>query len=167
MPEIGEIKKGREIGRGGSQAYQNFIRVACEICGTERWTASRKGKSLFKRCYVCTRKTGKLTRRSDSRGYIDILLTPDDDFFHSMANKDGRVAEHRLVMAKHLGRCLQPWEIVHHKDHIRDNNELENLQLISEMGHKQLTQLEAFINKLQKQITILQTKNAQLRREKR
>ena len=37
--------------------------------------------------------------------------------------------EHRVVMESHLGRRLEPWEIVHHKDEDPSNNALENLEL--------------------------------------
>ncbi len=70
----------------------------------------------------------------DSNGYLLIRTYPGDLFF-SMVNIEGYIFEHRLVMAKSLGRCLKPSEIVHHKNGIRLDNRLENLEITTRSLH--------------------------------
>lgn len=54
-----------------------------------------------------------------------------------MARKDGYISEHRLVMARMLGRLLTRREVVHHRDHDPSNNRPENLELFASNGeHK-------------------------------
>ena len=94
-------------------------------------------------------------------GYAEVRLFPDD-FFYQMASRRGYVKEHRLVVARALGRCLQPWELVHHKhakypagskEDKQDNRYPENLQLITDERHKQITILESKIAGLEKRLS--------------
>jgi len=57
---------------------------------------------------------------------------------HPYANNIGYVREHRLVMEKHLGRYLTNNEIVHHKNHDRLDNNLDNLMIISKSLHSSI-----------------------------
>ena len=148
MIKLGEIRKAREIGKYCGRGGGSFIWQACEDCGKERWVqyCVYKKEPRNRLCKSCAAKkninngamkdnkngrwNGGRTKRGDD--YIEVRLNPDEwILFHTMATVRGYVREHRLVMAKYLNRCLLPWEVVHHKNGIRDDNRIENLELLS------------------------------------
>ena len=51
------------------------------------------------------------------------------------------IREHRIIMEKHLGRKLEPWEHVHHIDGNKTNNKIENLQLVDVLQRIDVLQL--------------------------
>lgn len=60
--------------------------------------------------------------------YIRVRIDRDDEFA-SMSDSSGYVLEHRLAMARTLGRPLAADETVHHIDGNGKNNDPSNLQL--------------------------------------
>ena len=63
-----------------------------------------------------------------TNGYVFVSITKDSPY-SSMAVSNGYVLEHRLVMAQHLKRPLEPHETVHHINGDTQDNRIENLQL--------------------------------------
>lgn len=81
------------------------------------------------------RGIGHKKKRCD--GYIAIYF-PD----HPKSTSDGFIMEHVLMMECFIGRWIKDDEVVHHKNKIRDDNRIENLQLLTKSEHARLHALE-------------------------
>ena len=138
------IEHGKPISR---YCYTCFRQVVCKTPAfRERLSLVHKGKkaspeTLRRMSEAMLKARPRGDRNSNWKGgriicdgYVSVWLD-ESDFFYQMANSSGYILEHRLVMAKHLGRCLQTWEHIHHKDGIRDNNNIENLKLATQSDH--------------------------------
>ena len=131
------------------------ISATCPICGRERTIASRSvSKPYLKLCGHCaTTKSHKNNPRIgraenhynwkgginlNAQGYIVEYVKRTHQFFGMAANSHragGYILQHRLVMARSMGRCLEPHEIVHHINGAKTDNRLENLNLVNRQSH--------------------------------
>ncbi len=169
-PELGEIRCGEDTNK--PYKHHRYIWAKCPDCDYTRWVIYQRRKQQVGLiiCQPCSIKRRIGDNHSNWKGgkfnhserYILIQIRKGD-FFYPMANSDGYILEHRLVMAKHLNRCLLSWEIVHHINGIKDDNRIENLQLVQEMQHNQITKVESKIKRLEDRIIQLEAENVLLK----
>ena len=85
-------------------------------------------------------------RKKKKDGYIRVYNP-----MHPRATADGYVMEHILVMEEAIKRHLTEEEVVHHKNKIRDDNRLENLQLMTFREHAGFHMKERWQKRKEKQ----------------
>ncbi len=123
--------------RWANKAYPSRrpFKKNCDICetyyeGRSPWTCSdpcRYKLSIQRRGKPMNYKGG----RTNHRGYIRLWMP---DYTWGTTAK-GYVLEHRYVMEQSLGRQLEKWEHVHHKNGLKDDNRLENLAIVMNVSH--------------------------------
>lgn len=175
MPILGQVERIRDLGLGSS--YHKMVWHACLDCGVERWVLFRSGVPQSLRCHPCGAKVGAEKRRGQRmgprasnwrggrqllrNGYIMVTLSPADPYA-AMGTKTRHraVYEHRLVMARHLGRLLTTEEQVHHLNGDKTDNRIENLELLSQREHS--AKHHAEIRELRKRVKQLEAEVASL-----
>ena len=141
----GDIKTIKELGISGKHRNR-YIYARCPNCNNLRWVQMGKQQQKRTKCRKCVNLGKNKERNGMWNGgvrmhgeYIMVKLYPNDPFFE-MADCAGYVFEHRLVMAKELGRPLHSWEEVHHKDSIKNRNIPSNLFVTDAKNHNKLVE---------------------------
>lgn len=118
------------------------VRAWLKAAGVTTRTIS-EGKKGQKPAFQTVLASVKARRKRILPGRPDVGYKVNEDGYvllripgHPMADGQGYVKEHRLVLAQALGRALLPEEDGHHKNHVRHDNRPENLELkATHAGH--------------------------------
>lgn len=173
-PVIGDTTLRRTVGQSGNGI---LYYAACPLCGLTRWV---RYSEISTTCMHCVPKHKSSNPRYDEprrmkNGYVLVHIPKDDPAF-TISNK-GWIGEHRLIMSRHIGRLLDPREVVHHINGCKSDNRLENLKLLANGKHNShmvaaelrnlIRMQERRIRVLESRVTRLETDNALLLAEVR
>jgi len=108
---------------------RNRVDVTCATCGKSFWVTASSFK--FRNVKYCSIKCYTKIGDNNPKWHGGVLINDNYRYIsspgHPHATKTGYVLEHRLVMEQKLDRFLEPSEIVHHLNGIKNDNRPENL----------------------------------------
>ena len=140
-------KRGTAWNKGISLSEEAKRNISEKLEGNIPWNKGKIGVQIGNK----KEKNGQWKGGISSQGDYILIRNYSDEPFHSMADNNNYIKEHRLVMAKHLGRCLEPWELVHHINGIKKDNRIENLEIKSFKEHSEFHN-QFQINSMKKEV---------------
>lgn len=106
-----------------------------KLCGKCHYAKYKKSRNSCVDCGIqCTAFSTRCIPCSNKKKvkYIEGRSINKDGYILLRTNNRS-VLEHRYVMEQHVGRKLFSHETVHHKNGVRDDNRIENLELWSSL----------------------------------
>ncbi len=103
------------VRKSKTRKWPVFCSYKCKVIGYPK--ICKRGKDHWR---------WKGGRYKNIRGYIQL---------YDSSVKGNKVFEHRLVFEKFIKRKLRSWEWIHHKNGIKNDNRIENLEIVTHVNH--------------------------------
>ena len=123
------------------------------FCTYECYWQSLKGKSMtcsakkgehrnphteFKKDQAPWNKGTKGVAKGNAGSFKKTKYVTEIGWYKRVTVNGKTLFEHRCVMERHLGRKLKGSEIIHHINGARDDNRIENLEIMTNSEHRKL-----------------------------
>jgi len=105
------------------------LKRECAVCGSEFIPKHPKSPGVY--CSHSCRGKASRKNRVERNGYWHVCV-PE----HPAATSQGYVPEQVLIVENSLGRKLSPDEVVHHINHDKKDNRIENLMVMLDSDHR-------------------------------
>lgn len=133
------VKEGKNIycsKKCSNEASKKGNIVKCKYCNKKFY--STRNDFCSKKCVYEYKKKNYIHRPYDEGDYKAIYIEG--------YNKRGNAKLHRYIMEQYLGRKLTNNEVVHHIDGNKQNNNINNLKVMTRGEHSRLHRLEEIKN---------------------
>lgn len=136
LRDAGCVFRNKGVPKGWKHTQESKEKISRKQSGKVLLEETRAKMSIAKKCHF-NGMNGYGHTKVHNRGYI-LAYAPE----HPHSHKDGYVMLHTIIMERHIGRYLEKNEVVHHINHDRKDNRLENLQLMDKHEHCVMHMLE-------------------------
>lgn len=109
-----------------------MIKVKCDFCGN--YFDDYPSNVKRHKHHYCNKKCETMAKTNNPENPKGGHYNKSTGYWTYCIGKK-QIDAHRLVMQKHLGRKLEPWEQVHHKNGDKMDNRIENLVLTTRWEH--------------------------------
>jgi predicted nucleic acid-binding Zn ribbon protein len=137
MSDMREIKNWGIFKKDGVSRSYRYAIFECPVCGKLIEKVAKDGINAR----TCSFDCSGILRRSKGKPRKSFVMISGYKYIYAPNHPYGTkcyVAEHRLVVEKHLGRILFPDEVVHHINFNKIDNRIENLMVLTPSEHSKL-----------------------------